>query len=230
MQTYSQAGYRVVTVMAFLLAASGCSPEEEPPLDRRAQAGSTEKQPPNLGSEVNPIEDSASGERSSRAPAPDASGPEESRLPDEVDANGLPAAHERDRPDEEPTIISTEGLRPVSPEELLNHPLMKELARRQAAEIEDLEIKYDYGGAFGMDGIADGARAYTNGRMVGEAKALRLVGDTPSTIEVEVKHYSPSGELAYRGITLFVVGNVWKPGDDPVLPGALSQAGQSKAA
>ena len=221
MQACSRPCYRVGTVLICLLAANGCSPQEEPLLDHRTEAGSTEKKPANLGGEVNPKGHATIGKGSGRTPTGDAPDPEDSRLSDGLDTNVPPATHERGRTDDEPTIISSEDLgQPVSPEELLNNPMMKELARRQASEIEGLRIKYDYGGAFGMDGIADSALAYVDDRLVGEAKALRLAADTPSTIEVEVKHYSRSGEVIYRAITMFAVGNVWRPGDDPVLPGA----------
>lgn len=220
MRTHIQACYRAGIFVILVLAYNGCSPEKEASLDQATQVGPKQKAAYDGASASNREAESEIGNGNLRTPTGDPAELEDNGLEEDLGTKSPVASHDGRRGDGEPTIISAEGLRPVSEEELLNHPLMRELARRREAEIQGVDIKYDYGGAFGIDGIADGALAYVDGRLAGEARALRLVGNTPSTIEVEVKHYSPSGEIVYRGITLFVVGNVWKPGDDPVLPGA----------
>jgi hypothetical protein len=109
-----------------------------------------------------------------------------------------------------------------SPEEkLTKNPMIRELARRAESDIPGLQVKYEYDGEFGSDGIADRGSAYLNGKLIGEAKALRIVREEPTKLEVEERYYSDSGSLAYLGTALFVLGNVWKAGDTPVPTGSL---------
>ena len=109
-----------------------------------------------------------------------------------------------------------------SPEEgLMKNPMIRELARRAESDIPGLQVKYEYNGEFGSDGIADHGLAYLNGKLIGEAKALRIVREEPTKLEVEERYYSDSGGLIYRGTALFVLGNVWKAGDTPVPTGSL---------
>jgi hypothetical protein len=63
-------------------------------------------------------------------------------------------------------------------------------------------ITYDYGGQFGMLGLADSAKAFDGSTLLAEAKALRIIKSPsgPNQLEVEETHYSPVGAITYRGL------------------------------
>ena len=75
-------------------------------------------------------------------------------------------------------------------------------AARDEAMLSPTSFEYGYEGQYGLFGIADTARAYAGDILVGEARALRIIESSsgPNLIEIEVVHYSVSGEIAYRGI------------------------------
>jgi hypothetical protein len=70
------------------------------------------------------------------------------------------------------------------------------------AVLNPTSFKYGYEGQFGRYGIADTAKAFAGDILVGEAKALRIIESEsgPNLIEIEVVHYSASGQPIYKGI------------------------------
>lgn len=66
---------------------------------------------------------------------------------------------------------------------------------------QNFSIKYDYGGIYGYQGIADGAEAYLGERLIGKASAKSLNQD--QGVEVDIKHFSNVGNTIYHGTTFF---------------------------
>ena len=84
----------------------------------------------------------------------------------------------------------------------------KELAAKAPARPTSLKFQYGYDGQFGITGIADTVKAYDGGRLVAEAKALKIIEKDPGPdhVEVEETHYTGTGAEAYRGKIIIQFG------------------------
>lgn len=85
------------------------------------------------------------------------------------------------------------------------------LQQMDEAQAQQLRIKYDYKyekGKFGIYGIADTAIAYLNEKKIAEATAVRIIEKKPgpNQLEVEEIHFSPSGNVIYKGKIIFRFG------------------------
>jgi len=71
-----------------------------------------------------------------------------------------------------------------------------------------LRIEYGYAGKLGMFDIADTASAYDGDTLIAKAEALQIVEKQsgPNHILIQEEHYSPSGEVTYKGTLEFRFG------------------------
>lgn len=75
--------------------------------------------------------------------------------------------------------------------------------------LQPTSIKHGYGGKFGPSDIADTADAYNGDKVVGRARALALQDSPtggPKTLNIQVTHYSVTGQPVYSGYVLIQAG------------------------